>query len=217
MKLKILLADNNKLFREGLISLINQKSGLEVISEASNGREAVQLAKQLSPDIVILDINMPELNGIDATRQIKSYSPDIKIIALSMYSDKRFIKEMLKAGGNGYVFKNCAFDELLIAIDIVMAGKIYLSHVITAAIVEDFTSAVDSFIAPGQSLSEREREVLQLIAEGNSTKDIASTMCLSPKTIESHRKNIMDKLEIHNVAELTKFAIREGLTSLDFD
>ena len=217
MTLKILIADDHQLFRKGLISLINQNSDYEVISEASNGRIAVRLAKKLSPDIVIMDVNMPELNGIDATRLIRSDSAEIKIIALSMYSDKRFIKEMLKSGSNGYVVKDCAFDELLIAIKTVMAGNIYLSPDVTASIVDDITNSATASISQAYPLSTREREVLQLIAEGNSTKEIASSMCLSPKTIESHRKNIMDKLEIHSVAELTKFAIREGLTSLDFE
>lgn len=213
---KVIIADDHKIIRDGLKSLISQHSDLQVVAEAGDGRRAVELVRELRPDVVIMDVNMPELNGIDATRQIVAEFPDTRVIALSMHSDRRFVNAMLKAGASGYLLKDCAFEEIIRAVKAVLNGQMYLSATITSQVVDDLiTKKTDEGESMLVVLSDREREVLQLLAEGNSTKEIASTMNISVKTIESHRKNIMDKLDLRSVAALTKFAIREGLTSLD--
>jgi two-component system response regulator NreC len=216
MALRLLLVDDHKLIRDGLKSLIAKQPEFEVIGEAGDGLKAVSLVKELKPDIVIMDVSIPELNGYDATRQIVSEFPDVKVIALSMHSDRRFVLEMLKAGANGYMIKDCAFEEITRAVTAVWKGQTYLSPQVAGVIVGDFINqkGIQERSAIAQ-LSEREREVLKMLAEGHSTKEIASKINLSIKTIETHRKNIMDKLGIRNIAALTKLAIREGLTSLD--
>ncbi|MCP4716075.1 MAG: response regulator transcription factor [Deltaproteobacteria bacterium] len=216
MGIEILLADDHKIIREGLRSLIESESGMKVVGEADNGRTAVQLALQRVPDIVIMDVSMSELNGIEATRQIIADMPAIKIIALSMHADKRFVSNMLKAGASGYMLKDCAFDELSQAIKTVLDNRTFLSPGITTVVIEDYINHLSSDASPVPTvLTAREREVLQLIAEGGSTKEIAFGLNVSVKTIETHRRQIMDKLHIHSIAELTKYALREGLTSLD--
>lgn len=214
--MKILLADNHRLFCEGLRTLFAHQPGVEIVGEASNGRMAVRLARELSPDLVVMDIGMPELNGMDATRQIRSELPGIKVLAVSMHSDRQYVAGMLSAGASGYVVKDSAFAELAQAVQVVMNGGRYLSPEIVGIVVDDYVERLTP--APGSALgklSEREREVLQLMAEGHATAAIAARLHVSRKTVETHRKNIMIKLELHSVAELTKFAVREGLTSLD--
>ncbi|HAR94521.1 MAG TPA: DNA-binding response regulator [Deltaproteobacteria bacterium] len=216
MATRVLLADDHRIIREGLRSLLQKQSDMEVAEEAEDGITAVRLAEKLHPDIVIMDIGMPDLNGIEATRQIISRAKGIKVIALSMHSDKRFVLEMLKAGASGYLLKDCAFEELINAIRTVRSGQIYLSNRVTGVVVDEClhhrpTSDVSAY----NLLTAREREVLQLLAEGNSTKSIAVSLNVSTKTIETHRQQIMEKLDLHSVAELTKYAIKEGLTSLD--
>lgn len=215
MSIPILLADDHKIMRDGLRSLLSKEQGLEVVGEAENGRIAVKMARKLSPKLVIMDITMPELNGMDATRQILSECPEARIIALSMHSDRRFVVEMFKAGVSGYLLKDCAFDELSQAIKAVMANQKYVSPAIAGMVIEDYVDHMTSDRAAVNELSNREREVLQLIAEGMTTKQIASDLNVSSKTIETHRRNIMKKLNIHSIAELTKVAIQEGLTSID--
>lgn len=215
MKLRIVLADDHKIVRDGLRNLLEKDPEIVVVGEAEDGREALQLAKKLSPDIVIMDIAMPDLNGIEATRQILAEVQRIKIVALSMHSDKRYVSEMLKAGAAGYLLKDCAFEELITAIRTVARGKIYLSPGIAGVVLEDYIrtgSAADASVF--SLLSDREREVLQLMAEGRTTKEVAAQLHVSVKTIETHRTHIMAKLDIHSIAALTKYAIREGLTSL---
>jgi len=186
-----------------------------VVGEAEDGRETVQLVQKLAPAVVIMDIGMPDLNGIEATRQIIAEHPHIKVVALSMHSDRRFVSEMLKAGASAYLLKDCAFEELVSAILTVMKNKIYLSPGIAGVVIENFIrNAPKSESSVFSLLSDREREVLQLMAEGKATKAIASHLHVSIKTVETHRINIMTKLDLHSVAELTKYAIREGLTSL---
>ncbi|MHC4213126.1 MAG: response regulator [Planctomycetota bacterium] len=216
MSIKILLADDHKITRQGLKALLEKQSDMEVIGEAQQGREAVSLTRQLSPQIVIMDVSMPDLNGMEAAKQISNERPDIKIIALSMHSDSLFVTEMLKSGASGYLLKDCAFEELIQAIRTVNAGKTYLSPSISGVVVSDYVHRLSK---PGNNnlevLTAREREVLQLIAEGKSTKQTALKLHISTKTVETHRRQIMDKLDIHSVAELTKYAIRKGFTSLD--
>ncbi len=216
MPLKILVADDHKIMREGLCSLIEKGSGMKVIAQAENGREALRLAQEHNPDIIIMDVSMPELNGIEATRQVLSQNPYIKIIALSMHYEYRFVMEMLKAGVCGYLLKDCAFEELQTAIKTVMSGKIYLCPPIAGIVVKDIVhGASDKGNSAFSMLTSRQREVLQLMAEGKSTKEIAQLLHVSVKTVETHRQQIMSKLNIYSVAELTKYAIREGLTTLD--
>jgi two-component system response regulator NreC len=216
MDIKILLADDHKITRDGLKALLEGQKNMIVIGEAENGRQAVRLASDLSPDVIVMDINMPELNGIEATRQIIAESPETKIIALSMYSDKRYVVGMLKAGVSGYLLKNCAFDELVSAISAVVANQNYMSQKIADTVMKDYASILESSdSSPASTLTAREREVLQLIAEGLKTKDIATRIHVSVKTVETHRQQVMRKLNAKSVAELTKIALREGLTSLD--
>ncbi|RJQ43123.1 MAG: DNA-binding response regulator [Nitrospiraceae bacterium] len=215
-KIRILLVDDHKILRDGICSLLKGYPDMEVVGEASDGRTALNLAKELSPDIVIMDISMPNTNGIDATRKILADLPHTKVLALSMHYDKHFVSEIFKAGASGYLLKDCAFDEMAQAIHVVMDNKTYINPQIASLLVESLIN--DSPSRPNHQtfslLTEREREVLQLIAEGKSTKQIASHLHVSTKTIESHRRQVMGKLNIRNVADLTKYAIREGLISV---
>jgi two-component system response regulator NreC len=216
MTIQILLADDHKITRDGLKALLESQKNMTVIGEAENGRKAVRLALDLQPDVIVMDINMPELNGIEATRQIKADLPKVKIIALSMYSDKRYVVGMLKAGVSGYLLKNCAFDELVSAISAVVNNQNYMSPKIADTVMKDYANILESSdTSPASLLTAREREVLQLIAEGLKTKEIAAGIHVSVKTVETHRQQIMRKLNAKSVAELTKIALREGLTSLD--
>jgi DNA-binding NarL/FixJ family response regulator len=216
MSIRILLADDHKITRQGLRSLLEKQKDIEVVAEADNGRTAVRLAAELGPDIIIMDVTMPDLNGVEAAKQILSKSPDIKIIALSMHSDAIFVTEMLKSGASGYLLKDCAFEELTRAIRIVADDKTYLSPAISGVVIEDYIHRLTSTEVAGPDiLTDREKEVVQLMAEGNSTKEIALKLHISVKTVETHRRQVMNKLDIHNVAELTKYAIRKGITSLE--
>lgn len=212
---RIILADDHKIVRDGLKALIGKKAGLEVVAEADNGRKALQLARKQKPDIVIMDVSMPDLNGMDATRQIVGEQPSIKVLALSMHAEKQFVEGMLEAGVSGYLLKDSAFEELIEAIRTVMTGRLYLSPDIAGVVVSQYLryrhASKDEKTA---RLTVREREVLQLIAEGQSAKRVAEKLHISIKTVETHRSHIMHKLDLYTVAELTKYAIREGLTAL---
>ena len=213
--IKVAIADDHMIFRDGLRSLLDRQLDMEVVAEADNGRIAIKHAKELSPDVVIMDIGMSELNGIDATRQIVKMSLGVKVLALSMYSDKRFVKEMLKAGASGYMLKDSAFTELIDAIRVVVGGKIYISPGVASIVLEDYLGDSTQRESSIRSLlTSREIEVLQLLAEGKSTKQIALSLSLSIKTIESRRARIMQKIGIDNIADLTKYAIREGIIAL---
>lgn len=215
MKITVMIADDHMIVRDGIRSLLEKQPDIEVVAEADNGRTALKHALQLSPDVIIMDIGMRELNGIDASRQIIDKLPDIKILALSMYSDKQFIKGMLKAGASGYMLKDSASRELVDAIRIVANNKVYISPSIAGVVAEDYLERLAEKDASVRSvLTTRETEVLQLLVEGKSTKQTASTLCVSIKTIESHRQNIMKKLNIDNIVGLTKYAIREGIIPL---
>jgi DNA-binding NarL/FixJ family response regulator len=215
MSIRIIVADDHQIVRDGLCALLEKEKNFEVVCVCKNGRGAVKNAQKLNPDIIIMDISMPDLNGIEATRQITSSSNNTKVIALSIHSDKRFVTEMIKAGACGYLLKDCAFEELVQAIFAVSNNQIYLSSNITDVVIKDYVKR----LSMDQSkeidlLTTREREILQLVAEGLSTKDIASRLHISLKTVDAHRRNIMGKLDLHSIAELTKYAIREGLTSI---
>jgi len=214
-KITVVLADDHMIIRDGLRALLERQPDMEVVAEADNGRTALKHVKELSPDIVIMDIGMRELNGIDATRQIVKKSPGVKILALSMYSDKRFIKGMLKAGASGYMLKDSAFKELIDAIRVIIDDKTYISPSIASIVMDDYLdNSPEKDGSMRALLTSRELEVLQLLAEGKSTKQIALSLDLSIKTIESHRNKVMQKINISNIADLTKYAIREGIISL---
>jgi two-component system response regulator NreC len=217
VKVKIILADDHNIVREGLRSLIEKELGMEVVGEADNGRTTVRLAMELKPDMIIMDVSMPDLNGIEATRQITREFPDMKVLALSMHSDKRFVAGILKAGASGYLLKDCAFEEMAGAIRAVADGGTYLSPGVAGAVIQDYVRRLSDSDTPmvTSTLTPREREVLQLLAEGNSTKEVATRLNVSIKTVETHRRQLMDKLDIHSIAALTKYAIREGLTALE--
>jgi DNA-binding NarL/FixJ family response regulator len=214
--IRILLADNHRIVREGIRTLLEKYADLQVVGEANNGWEAIQLTRELSPDIAILDVTMRDLNGVEATRQILKARPKIKVIGLSVHSDMGIVTEMFVAGASGYLTKECAFEELVKAIRRVMAGQIYLSTEIADSVIRNFVGAYsygDDLKVP--RLSAKERMVLQFISEGKSTKDIAGELNLSIKTVETHRLKVMNKLGITNVAGLVKYAIREGITSVE--
>jgi two-component system response regulator NreC len=213
MSIKVVIADDHQIVREGLRAMLEKEHDIKVVGEAVDGRMTERLARELVPDVIIMDVAMPDLNGIEATRQIVAELPGVKIIALSMHDDRRFVLNMFKAGAAGYMLKDCAFKDLAKAIRVVMTHKTYLSHEIADIVVKDYlasTSPTESSVF--QLLSPREREVLQLIAEGKTSAQIADNLHISVKTVESHRQQIMIKLKIKSVAELTKYAIREGLT-----
>ena len=214
--IRILLADDHKILRMGLRQLLEKEPYLEVVAEAEDGRTAVQLSQKLKPDVVITDISMQDLNGVEATRQIISHAPQTKVIVLSMHSGQKFVTEMFKAGASGYLLKDCDFDEVFAAIRAVVADETYLCPQIATVLRNDYLQRLlQSEVPLSSALSPREREVLQLMAEGKSTKEIAFSFSLSVKTVEAHRQRIMEKLDIHSIAELTKYAIREGLTSVE--
>jgi DNA-binding NarL/FixJ family response regulator len=217
MNVRLVLADDHVMMREGLKSLIGNEAGMEIVGEADNGKETLDLARKAGAHVVVMDVAMPDLNGIEATRKLLKTNPSIKVVALSGHANREFVRQMLQAGASAYVLKSRAYEELVRAIREVMKGKKYLSPDVAQGVVDEYVGITSS---PGADpafvvLTDREREVLQLLAEGKSTKEIADALKVSVKTVETHRRNIMEKLNIHSVAELTKYAIREGITSVD--
>ena len=215
MAVKILMVDDHKIVLEGLCALVNNEPDIEVIGQARDGREAIKMAHELKPDVIVMDVHMPGMDGVDATRRIANDFPDIKIIALTMYPKKSFVTEMLSAGASGYILKDDAFTELVKAINTVMDGQAYLCPKAASALVDHYVRNHPQNIPANILLTNRQREVLKLLAEGKSTKEIALILKLSPKTIDACRHRVMEKLNVQNIAELVKYAIREGLTPLD--
>jgi len=215
-KIRVLIADDHQIVRDGLRSLLEKEPDMEVIATVEDGRTTVRVVEELQPDVVIMDISMPGLNGIEATRKISRDFPKIKIIALSMHDDGRFVMNMLKAGASGYLLKDCAFKELAKAIHVVVrAGKSYLSPDITDVVVSSYvTGQSGSEPLIYTTLTPREREVLQLVVEGKTSSQIADILYVSVKTVETHRTQLMHKLKITNLADLVKYAIKEGITSV---
>jgi DNA-binding NarL/FixJ family response regulator len=213
--IRVLLVDDHKIVREGLRVLLDTKPDIEVVAEADNGRTALELARKVMPDVVVMDVTMPDLNGIEAAHRLITELSDIKVIALSMHSDHRLVSEMLAAGASGYLLKDCAFEELEKAIRAAVANDIYLSPQITRTVINHHLrnpSPTKSLVF--SVLTGREQEILQLLAEGKNMKKIAFYLGVSIKTIETHRRRLMKKLNVTSIAELTKVAIREGVTSL---
>lgn len=216
MTLRVVLVDDHRMFREALRPLLAQTPGFEIAGEAGDGQEAVELCARLAPDVVIMDVSMPGLNGLEATRRILAERPRTRVVVLSMHADRRFVAETLRAGAAAYVLKDAGFAELVRALQAVAEGRTYLSEPVRQLVVQEYVAGLQREDRSAFSLlSAREREVLQLVAEGASTKEIGDRLSVSVKTIETHRRQIMEKLDLHSVAELTKYAIREGLTPLD--
>lgn len=216
MSIKVLVADDHTMVREGLRSLLNAKPDIEVVAEADNGRRALELVHEVMPDVVIMDVTMPDVNGIETTHQLSAEFPDVKVIALSMHADHRLVAGMLDAGASGYLLKDCAFEELENAIRTVVANQTYLSPKITRDIIEYHVRKSPLTQSSAFSvLTAKERQILQLLAEGKNTKQMAACFNISIKTVEAHRKHIMKKLNIHTISGLTKYAVREGLTNIE--
>jgi DNA-binding NarL/FixJ family response regulator len=217
--MRILIVDDHRLMREGLRALL-EREGMIVVGEADSGRGVMTAVEELRPDVLIMDVSMPELNGVDATRQVSTTAPWVRVVGLSMNADRRFVVAMFEAGASGYVLKTSAADELVHALQEVSAGRRYLSAKLVEAAPDLLESSVPRKRTPvpsslGKALTLREREVLQLVAEGNSSKEIAVKLAVAVPTVETHRRQITEKLGLHSIAELTKYAIREGLTSPD--
>jgi two-component system, NarL family, response regulator NreC len=216
MAIAILLVDDHEIVRSGLRALIEKTPDMQVVAEAGDGRTAVQRAKELKPDVVIMDIMMPEMNGAEATRQIREALPATKVLVLSAHSDRRFVSALLKVGASGYLPKNSSWTELASAIRVVHDNHAYISARVSDALVEGFAAHGCREGVPGDpGLTDREKEVVQLVAEGKTTKEIAALLHVSIKTVDTHRRQVLKKLGLKTVAELVKYAIREGMTSLD--
>lgn len=214
MTTKVLIADDHQLFREGLVNLISSAPDIEVIAEAKDGKEATDRAKKLKPDVVLIDIGMPQMNGIEATRIIKKEDPEIKVIAVSMHSDRQFVKGVLEAGADGYLLKNCTYRQLIDAIQSVVSGKKYLSDDITEMVIQGYLEPEEDNPEGQVELSERELEVLKLYAEGKSTREISEKLFISVKTVGTHKQHIFEKLGLKSNADMVKYAIKEGLIQL---
>ena len=215
MSIKIILADDHSMLRHGLGRSFEQEKDIDVVGQTKDGHSTIELVRELSPNVVVMDIGMPDLNGIEATRRITKDYPKVKVVGLSMHSSDKYVREMFRAGASGYLLKDCPFEELVEAIKTVVGGKTYISPSISDMVVKEYASKPDEEKTVFSVLSPREREVLQLFAEGKTTKQIGLCLHISPKTVEAHRLRIMDKLDIDNIAQLTKYAIQEGLTELE--
>ena len=207
-RIRILLADDHAVVRQGFRMILGAQPDLEIVGEAGNGREAVELAATLRPDVVVMDVAMPELNGIEATRRLTAENPHIRVVALSMHKDSVYVREILRAGARGYLLKDSVADDLVAAVHAVARGEGYLSPAISNAVLDDYRKHVTN---PIDLLSSREREVLQMLAEGKTNKEIAVTLNLSVYTVDAHRGRIMEKLNVHSINELVRFAVRNGL------
>ncbi|MHC4583698.1 MAG: response regulator [Planctomycetota bacterium] len=216
MAVRILIADDHKIVREGLCAMFEKQAEMEVVGEAEDGVTSVRLARELRPDVIILDVNMPEMDGIEATRRLLKELPETKIIALSMFSKRTFVTKMLEAGASGYVLKGGAFSELVEAVNKVLAGHVYLCSPVATILVDEYVDRSGRSSDPSTAqLTEREFHILKLLAEGKPSKEIALLLDISVQAVDANRRRTMQKLGIDNFAELVKYAIREGLASID--
>lgn len=219
-KIRILLADDHAILRAGLVRLLGEEKDIEVVGEAENGREAVQKVQELHPDIVLMDIGMPVMNGMEATKQIKKRDADVKVLVLTMHDNEEYLFQVLQAGAAGYVLKKAADSDLVNAIHVVSRGDCFLYPSAAKMVVEDYLDKLKHGQEPTSSfdtLTDREREILTLVAEGHTNREIAETLFISVKTVETHKANIMEKLNLHKRAELVKYAIKKGMLQVDFD
>ena len=215
MRIKVLISDDHQLFREGLATLLFSAENIEVIAQAKDGNEAIEKVKHFKPDVVLLDIAMPILNGIEATKKIKALFPDIKTITVSMHSDKQYVKGALEAGADGYLLKNCTYRQLTDAIQSVYDGKKYLSQDITELVISGYLTPSATDTNEYSTLSEREKDIFLLFAEGKSTKEISDKLFISVKTVNTHKQNILDKLGLKSNADIVKYALKNGLIRLE--
>lgn len=207
-RIRILLADDHAVVRQGFKMILSSQADMEIVGEAGNGREAVELAESLKPDIVVMDVAMPELNGIEATRRLTASTPHSRVVALSMHKDNVYVREILRAGARGYLLKDSVAGDLVSAVRAVAQGEGYISPAVSNAVLDDYRKHVTN---PIDLLSSREREVLQMLAEGKTNKEIAAVLNLSVYTVDAHRGRIMEKLNVHSINELVRFAVRNGL------
>lgn len=217
---KIVIADDHSIVRDGLRAMLAKVADIEVIGEADNGEDAVAMVAEIKPDIIVMDIGMPGLNGIEATKRITASDSNTRVVALSMHSERQYVSEMLRAGASGYLLKDSAFEELVDALHAVAEGETYLARAVAGVVVDDYVQRLSGAASPSapagvRALSPRETEVLSLTTQGKNTKEIASALGLSVKTVETHRRQIMDKLGIYNMVGLVKYALRNGYASLD--
>lgn len=215
MKIKVMIADDHQLFREGISTLLNSHENIEVIAQAQDGTEAIEKARQYKPDVVLIDIAMPVMNGIEATKKLKTIIPGIKIITVSMHSDRQYVKGALEAGADGYLLKNCTYRQLTDAIQSVVDGKKYLSQDITELVISGYLSPTAPGVDEYSQLSEREKEIFMMFAEGKSTREISEKLFISVKTVNTHKQNILDKLSLNSNADLVKYALKKGLISIE--
>mgnify|MGYP001034168780 CR=1 FL=1 len=212
--IRVVIADDHTLVRAGFRAYLRQLPGVEVVGEAENGRETLRLVERSQPDVVLMDISMPGMNGLEAVTRLVSDFPELRVIILSMHTEKKYVRWALRAGASGYLSKDSGTAELELALQAVASGQTYLSPTVSNHVVEDYREQQDE-VSPLEQLTPRQREVLQLIAEGHTTRNIARILGVSVKTIESHRLNLMDRLDIHNVADLTRYAVAVGLVAAD--
>lgn len=215
MKIKIIIADDHQLFREGLINLLQSAENIQVIAEAKDGEDTLEKVKAFNPDVLLVDIAMPKLNGIEVTRQLKVQQPDVKIIAVSMHTDKQYVRGMLEAGADGYLLKNCTYRQLTDAISSVFHGKKFLSEDITEIVIQGYLHGSGEEANGYSQLSEREKEIFKLFAEGKSTREIGEELFISVKTVGTHKQNILEKLELKTNSDMVKYALKKGLINLD--
>ena len=214
MSIKVMIADDHQLFREGLVNILSDTSEIEIVAQAENGKNAITFAKKYNPDIILMDIGMPVMNGLEATRYLQKEHPEIKVIALSMHTDRHFIKEILDAGAYGYLFKDCSYQQLIEAINKVFSGKKYLSEIITGILIHDYLRK-EKISEPTPELTERESEILKLFAEGHSSREISELLFVSIKTVGTHKQNILEKLKLKSTADMVKYSLKKGIIILD--
>lgn len=213
MSIRILIADDHQLFREGIVNLLSASPQIEIVSQAENGEEAIEKAKKLRPAIVIMDLSLPIINGVDATRILYNELPDTRVLVLSMHADKYYIKAALEAGAYGYLYKNCTYNQLIEGINSIHQGKKYLSNEITEVLIRDYINKED-VQEHRAKLSERELEILKLLANGKKTSEISDMLFISVKTVGTHKQHILEKLNLKSTADLVKYAIKKGIAGL---